>query len=244
VGGCLVSTGLALYELARRLGAEIVAVAAAACAVNILTGSRDCNTGIAGLTAAALALIRRPTGRQSTCQSWAFLRSAAIAVFLIQIIFTALKMISYCLTLLIGEIPMRRLSDIVCHKHPFTMQLTATVRDACREMCERRIGAILVTDENGKLLGIFTGRDAVGRVLAAGKSATRTKLAEVMTANPTTMPPHRTAIDALRLMWDGGFRHIPVVEDRNIAGIVSRGDFQALEADRLEEERELWEHLR
>jgi CBS domain-containing protein len=139
---------------------------------------------------------------------------------------------------------MRRLSDIVCHKQPFTMRPAATVRDACREMRERRIGAILVTDENGKLLGIFTGRDAVGRVLAAGKSATRTKLADVMTANPTTMPPDRTAIDALRLMWDGGFRHIPVVDDRNIAGIVSRGDFHALEADRLEEERELWEHLR
>jgi CBS domain-containing protein len=145
---------------------------------------------------------------------------------------------------LVGEISMRRLSDVVCHKYPFTMPPTATVRDACREMRERRIGAILITNDKGQLLGIFTGRDAVGRVLAAGKSAARTTLAKVMTLNPTTMPPNKTAIDALRLMWDGGFRHIPVVENLNIIGVVSRGDFHAREADRLEEERELWEHLR
>jgi CBS domain-containing protein len=96
----------------------------------------------------------------------------------------------------------------------------------------------------GHLLGIFTGRDAVGRVLAAGKSAARTKLEEVMTSSPTTMSPQMTAIDALRLMWDGGFRHVPVVDSTNIVGIVSRGDFQAREADILEEERNLWEHIR
>jgi CBS domain-containing protein len=111
-------------------------------------------------------------------------------------------------------------------------------------MRDRRIGAILVTNEKGHLVGIFTGRDAVGRVLAAGKSAARTKLAEVMTSNPTTMTPQRTAIDALRLMWDGGFRHIPIVDGGAIAGIVSHGDFHALESARLEDERMIWEHLR
>ena len=139
---------------------------------------------------------------------------------------------------------MRRLSDIVCHQHPFTMRPSSTVRDACREMRDQRIGAVLVTNEMGHLLGIFTGRDAVGRVLAAGKSAARTKLDEVMTSNPTTMSPQMTAVDALRLMWDGGFRHVPVVDSTKIVGIVSRGDFQAREADILEEERNLWEHIR
>jgi CBS domain-containing protein len=65
-----------------------------------------------------------------------------------------------------------------------------------------------------------------------------------MTAHPKTMPPGKTAIEALRLMWDGGFRHIPIIADGKIVGVVSRGDFQACEADRLEEERELWEHMR
>jgi CBS domain-containing protein len=139
---------------------------------------------------------------------------------------------------------MRQLSDIVCHKHPFTMAPSVKVRDACREMRDRRIGAVLITNENGRLLGIFTGRDAVGRVLAAGRSAARTKLADVMTSNPTTMSPQMTSIDALRLMWDGGFRHIPIVDGSNIVGVVSRGDFHAHESERLEEERALWEHLR
>ena len=139
---------------------------------------------------------------------------------------------------------MRHVSDIVCHKRPFCLPPSATVREACREMHDRRIGAVLVTNENGRLLGIFTGRDAVGRVLAADKSAARTKLADVMTSNPTTMAPDVTAIDALRLMWDGGFRHIPVVENGKIVGIVARGDFHASEDERLDTERELWEHLR
>jgi CBS domain-containing protein len=81
-------------------------------------------------------------------------------------------------------------------------------------------------------------------VLAAGKDASATKLVEVMTPDPVTMPPEKTAIDALRLMWDGGFRHVPVVKDGKLLGVVSRGDFKGAEQDRLDEERELWEHMR
>jgi CBS domain-containing protein len=65
-----------------------------------------------------------------------------------------------------------------------------------------------------------------------------------MTAQPTTMPPDNSAIDALRLMWDGGFRHLPVVKGGKLLGVVSRGDFKGVEQDRLDEERELWEHMR
>jgi CBS domain-containing protein len=111
-------------------------------------------------------------------------------------------------------------------------------------MRDRRVGAVLITDEDGSLLGIFTGRDAVSRILAAGKSPTRTKVSDVMTPNPITMSPRMAAIDALRLMWDGGFRHLPVTENEGVVGIVSRGDFKAVEEDRFEQERELWEHMR
>jgi CBS domain-containing protein len=101
-----------------------------------------------------------------------------------------------------------------------------------------------VTDEKGKLVGMFTGRDAVCRVLAFGKDSAHTKLAEVMTRDPITMAPDKNAIDALRLMWDGGFRHLPVVKDGKLLGVVSRGDFKGAEHDRLDEERGLWEHMR
>jgi CBS domain-containing protein len=139
---------------------------------------------------------------------------------------------------------MRRLSDIILNQNPLELAATTSVQDACAQMSKRRIGSVLVIDESGSLSGIFTGRDAVHRVIALGKNADHTVLVDVMTSKPVTMPPDKSAIEALRLMWDGGFRHLPVVDDGRILGVVSRGDFQGSEKDRLDEERNLWEHLR
>ena len=139
---------------------------------------------------------------------------------------------------------MRQLSEIVSGQDPLCLESTATVRAACQQMSEKRTGSALVTDADGDLIGIFTGRDAVRRVLAAGKSAARTTLSSVMTANPVTIEADKTALDALRLMWDCGFRHVPVIENDIVIGVVSSGDFKGDEQGRLEEERELWEHLR
>ena len=120
---------------------------------------------------------------------------------------------------------------------------TATVQEACKQMHHRKVGAILVTNENGALLGIFTGRDAV-RVLAQGKDPPTLPVRQVMTKKPACLPPRHTAIDALRLMRDGGFRHVPVVENRVVVGVVSRGDFRGLEQDRLDQETGIWERMR
>ncbi len=139
---------------------------------------------------------------------------------------------------------MRRLSDVILNQDPLTMPQTATVKAACQQMSARRAGSTLVTDAKGALVGIFTGRDAVCRVLAKGKSGVKTTLGDVMTAGPVTMSPDKTAIHALRLMWDGGFRHVPLVDGEKLLGVVSRGDFKGGEEERLEEERELWEHMR
>jgi len=137
----------------------------------------------------------------------------------------------------------RQLSDIVLHQTPLVLPPETSVKDACRSMRDRRVGAVLVTDEDRRLLGIFTGRDAVARVLADGKAADKTKLAEVMTPSPQTMPPGNNAIEALRLMQDCGCRHVPVVEDGKVVGVVSRGDFRGIELDRLDEETGLWERI-
>ena len=137
----------------------------------------------------------------------------------------------------------REMSEIIRNQKPLTLPPTATVQEACRNMHERRIGAVLVTDPGCTLVGIFTGRDAV-RVLAEGKDPASTRLDGVMTRSPAAMPPRSTAIDALRLMRDGGFRHVPVVEGGQVAGIVSRGDFRGLEQDRLDEETGIWERMR
>jgi CBS domain-containing protein len=110
-------------------------------------------------------------------------------------------------------------------------------------MRDRRVGAVLVTEGDCCLVGIFTGRDAVHRVLAEGKNPARATLGEVMTREPVTIPLGRIAIEALRLMEDGRYRHLPIVDDGRVVGIVSRFDFSGMELDRLDEETGLWERL-
>jgi CBS domain-containing protein len=114
---------------------------------------------------------------------------------------------------------MRQLSDIVRDQKPLTLPPSATVKEACQSMSDRHLGAVLITEKPGRLVGIFTGRDAVCRVLAAGKSPAKTRLRDVMTASPVAMSPDRTVIEALRLTWDGGFRHVPVINDDKVIGV-------------------------
>ncbi len=140
---------------------------------------------------------------------------------------------------------MRNMSDLVRNQDPLLLPATATVLDAARWMRERNVGAVLVTEEDGRLVGIFTGRDAVSRVLAEGKgkSAADTTLAEVMTPAPECLSPSHSVIDALRLMQEARCRHLPIVQQGIVIGIVSHGDFRGLEQDRLDEETGLWERI-
>ena len=137
----------------------------------------------------------------------------------------------------------RHMSDMVHDQRPVTLPPDATAQQACQRMRERRVGAVLVTGGDDRLVGIFTGRDAVCRVLAEGRTTSETPLAEVMTRDPDTMPPDKTAIEALRLMQDGGYRHVPITDRGRVVGIVSRGDFRGLEQARLDEETGLWERI-
>jgi CBS domain-containing protein len=136
----------------------------------------------------------------------------------------------------------RKVAAIIKDQNPLTMAANETVQHACQRMWDRRVGAVLVTGANHRLVGIFTGRDAV-RALAKSKDPAETTLATAMTADPDTITPDRTAIDALRAMTDGGYRHLPIVLDQKILGIVSRGDFLGLELERLEDETHLWQRI-
>jgi CBS domain-containing protein len=138
---------------------------------------------------------------------------------------------------------MRRVvPDIVNNQQLLELPPTATVRTAALAMRERHVGAVLVTTD-GHLDGIFTERDMVNRVVAEGRDPDRTTLAEVMTADPDTIAPTTTAIEALRLMNDGGYRHLPIVERGRVVGIVSRRDFHGDEKARLDDESDLWKRI-
>ena len=96
----------------------------------------------------------------------------------------------------------------------------ATVAHAARLMRDGNVGAILVVDE-GKLIGIFTERDALVRVIACGRDPTSVRLEEVMTREPATVTPDETFGYALLVMYERGFRHLPVVEQGRPVGVVS-----------------------
>jgi CBS domain-containing protein len=137
----------------------------------------------------------------------------------------------------------RQLGEIIRRQNPVTLPVNATVQQACTLMRDRRIGAILVTESDGRLAGLFTGRDAVGRIVAEALDPARTTLGSVMTVQPDTLKPNERAIDALRMMQDGGYRHLPILDGATIVGIVSYGDFTGLERARLDEETGFWEIL-
>ncbi|WP_198371910.1 CBS domain-containing protein [Roseomonas rosulenta] len=138
----------------------------------------------------------------------------------------------------------RPLIEVAPHRRVVCLPPEATVRSACLGMRGAEATAVLVTDAEGRLLGIFTGRDAICRILAAGRDASTTTLGEVMTARVEALGPRNRAIEALHLMHDGGFRHVPVVDGGRVRGLVLRSDFRALERAQIEVEEEIFQVLR
>ena len=118
----------------------------------------------------------------------------------------------------------RTVEQLVNRSEVIALPGTATVREASKLMAEHHIGAVLVMAE-GQLQGIFTERDALIRVLARDKNPDETEISEVMTRNLVTVLPETTAVDALRLMNEVGFRHLPIVEGGDVHGIISLRDF-------------------
>jgi CBS domain-containing protein len=117
----------------------------------------------------------------------------------------------------------RPVRSIIEDQKPVTAGAEVTVADAARLMKEQRVGAILVLAE-GRLAGIFTERDALFRVIAEGRDPAATRVGEVMTVNPRTIAPDRPFGHALHLMYEGGFRHVPVVDRGRPLGVVSARD--------------------
>ena len=118
----------------------------------------------------------------------------------------------------------REVGQLITRKDMVCLPGGATVREASRLMTEQRVGAVLVV-EGSALKGIFTERDALNRVLAEARDPDTTQLSEVMTEQLVTLGPKAAALDALRLMSEIGFRHLPVVEEDHIYGIISLRDF-------------------
>ena len=117
----------------------------------------------------------------------------------------------------------RTIRDVIEQQQLVTAPPDMSVREAARIMKERRVGAMMVV-EHGALVGVFTERDALNRVVAEGLDANITMLAAVMTHNPKTVSPGASFNAALQMMHEGRFRHVPVVEAGRPVGMISVRD--------------------
>ena len=115
------------------------------------------------------------------------------------------------------------INDLVKEQKVVSVQHDQTVLEAARLMNERNIGAVTVL-RDGALVGIFSERDLLRRVVASGRSPGLTQVSEVMTANPRTVPPAEPVENCLFLMKEYGFRHLPVSENGQVKGLVSLRD--------------------
>lgn len=125
--------------------------------------------------------------------------------------------------------------DIVQQDELWTLSPGTTVRDAARMMARRRIGAVMIVQEN-RLVGIFSERDMIGRVVAKSLDPDTTLLDSVMTPNPTTIAPDESPEAALDLMRENGFRHLPVVQEGKLVGMVSIRDLYKAVKEQLEDD--------
>ena len=131
--------------------------------------------------------------------------------------------------------PHRPIRALVATQHIITAPADTLVTTAACAMKAAKVGAMLVV-ENGRLAGIFTERDALFRVLAEGLDPATTPISQVMTANPQTISPDKPFGHAMHMMFEGGFRHVPVVEDGRPVGMVSARDALAPEMEAFESE--------
>ncbi len=133
--------------------------------------------------------------------------------------------------------PQRPIQSVIAKQKVLTSPANTTVHAAAKAMKERNVSSVLVVDGN-RLIGIFTERDAVSRVLAEGRNANATKLADVMTRNPKTISPEKPVGHALLMMYEGGFRHVPVVKNGHPVGMITARDALVPELQEFESELE------
>jgi CBS domain-containing protein len=128
---------------------------------------------------------------------------------------------------------MSTLRDLVKDRKIYSIDAGRTVLEAARFMMEHNIGALPVL-RNGELAGIFSERDIMNRVVAVGRTPGHTAVSEVMTANPRAVNLDESIDECLFIMHEFGFRHLCIVEGKELKGLVSLRDILMHQAGELE----------
>jgi CBS domain-containing protein len=131
---------------------------------------------------------------------------------------------------------MKTLRDLVKDRKVYSVEATRTVLEAARFMMEHNIGAVPVL-RNGDLAGILSERDIMNRVVAVGRTPGTTVVSEVMTANPRAVHADETVEECLFIMREFGFRHLPIVDGKDLKGLVSLRDVLMQHAAELESQQ-------
>lgn len=120
---------------------------------------------------------------------------------------------------------MKTVQSIVAAKGSETWSIdgNASVFEALEFLAEKNIGAVIVTD-SGDLVGIMSERDYARKIILMSRMSRETRVSEIMTPNPTCVSPADTVADCMQLMTENRFRHLPVVEDGDLVGLISIGD--------------------
>ena len=136
----------------------------------------------------------------------------------------------------------RPIKDIIRHQQLLVAPGTMSISEAAALMKKHRVGAVMVMKQQ-QLVGIFTERDALFRVLAEHRDPKATRLEQVMSPSPRTITSNRPFGHALHMMYEGGFRHVPVVDRGKLVGCVSARDALSAEMFEFESEVEQREHI-
>ncbi|MBV9481039.1 MAG: CBS domain-containing protein [Acidobacteria bacterium] len=118
---------------------------------------------------------------------------------------------------------MAHVYDLVKEQDTYRAEVSQSVLELVQAMVDRNIGAVPVLRE-GELVGIFSERDLMRRVVAGGLNPAATRVAEVMTADPLTVDPNEDLETCMVLMRRHGFRHLPICEGKLLKGLVSLRD--------------------
>ena len=118
---------------------------------------------------------------------------------------------------------MQRIVDLVKDRDVYFVETSRSVLDTVRFMAEKNIGAVAVV-RGEDLVGIFSERDLMKRVVAPGKNPSATTVEEVMTADPLVVSPQEEITDCMRMMKEHSFRHLPICDGRKLKGLLSLRD--------------------
>jgi CBS domain-containing protein len=125
----------------------------------------------------------------------------------------------------------------------YSVSASATIREASRYMAERNIGAVAIRDEAGKFCGVFSERDLLKRVVAAGLDLDSARVTEVMSTTLATAHPNESCLTAAERMKSSLTRHLVVLDERGqFLGMVSQSDLIKAYLRQTEEERDLYKH--